>query len=170
MALIVEDGTGLLNSESYASVAFATQYFADRGVTAWGALASDTVREQLLRLSTDFMVSTYRNRWQGVRWRYNQALDWPRANVWRDDWDMISVNVVPTEVQQACAELALLASTQALLTGVINRSKKSIKLGPLEIEYDGDSEQLPRFANAVRRLGPLLSGGAGGNMARLSRA
>lgn len=35
MALIVEDGTGLSNAESYASVSYATTYFASIGVSGW---------------------------------------------------------------------------------------------------------------------------------------
>ena len=35
MAFVVEDGTGLSNSNSFVAVAFADSYFADRNQTAW---------------------------------------------------------------------------------------------------------------------------------------
>lgn len=49
MSLVTEDGTAKADAESYCTVAFATTYHSDRGNAAWAALASDTVREQLLR-------------------------------------------------------------------------------------------------------------------------
>ena len=47
MTLIVEDGTGLANAESYVSVADATTYHANIGNTAWAAITSDATKEQL---------------------------------------------------------------------------------------------------------------------------
>ena len=44
MALIVEDGTGLANAESYVSVADATTYHTNYGNTAWTAIIRSTAR------------------------------------------------------------------------------------------------------------------------------
>jgi hypothetical protein len=81
MALIVEDGTGLANAESYVSVAAATTYHANVGNTAWAAITSDTTKEQLLRKATDYMVAQYRLQYAGCRRYSTQSLDWPRLYV-----------------------------------------------------------------------------------------
>ena len=67
MSLEVEDGTGKATAESYISVVDASTYFTARAVTAWAALASDALREAALRKATEYMIATYRDRWQGVR-------------------------------------------------------------------------------------------------------
>lgn len=153
MTLIVEDGTGLSTAESYISVADATAYHAARGNAAWAALASDTVREQLLRKATEYMVGVYRARWAGYRYSITQALDWPRAYVpipdvtwgYRKNAATVPVDEVPTAVKNACAELALRASAadlqEDLEQGVIRE-----KVGPLEVEYDKASPQRKRYA------------------------
>ena len=43
--MIVENGTGLPNADSYVSVEFADSYFSARGVSAWVAL-TQTQKEQ----------------------------------------------------------------------------------------------------------------------------
>ena len=52
MSLVVEDGTGKADAESYISVADADTYHSNRGNTDWAALTT-TEKEQLLRGATD---------------------------------------------------------------------------------------------------------------------
>ena len=49
MALVVEDGTGLPDAESYVSVADCKSYLDARGRTAWGQL-TEPEQEQLIGL------------------------------------------------------------------------------------------------------------------------
>lgn len=56
--MIVEDGTGVINANSYASLADATTYFADRGVTAW-ASASTSQQSAALIIAADYIEATY---------------------------------------------------------------------------------------------------------------
>lgn len=82
MALVVENGTGLLNSESYISVVNARAYISDfYGATHPFYLLSDTVIEQLLRRASQYMEGKYEHRWRGYRQSYEQALAWPRTSV-----------------------------------------------------------------------------------------
>jgi hypothetical protein len=171
MALIVEDGSIVAGAESLVSVAEATTYHSNRGNSEWAALASDTVREQALRKATDYIGQVYRARWAGSRVSSIQTLDWPRAYVPRDDLKGASIenldfnggiyfypnDEVPTEVKNACAELALRASTDDLLpdlTQAIIREKVDV----LETEYDKYSSQLPRYSAIDRLLMPFLRG------------
>jgi len=163
MSLIVEDGTIVPGAESLTSVAEATAYHAARGNTAWDALATDTIREQCLRKGTDFMRQAYRSRWQGVKVDEDQALDWPRYDVVVDGY-VIDSDIVPAEVKNACAELALRASEGDLLAdqsqGVIRE-----KVGQIEVEYDRSSPQQARYSAIDAMLSPyLLAGGSGTSM------
>jgi hypothetical protein len=163
MALIVETGTGSATAESYISVADATTYHANRGNTAWAALASDTVREQVLRKATDYMEQVYRMRWAGVRATASQALSWPRDAVQIPDSpggyfgipNYIENNVVPDAVKNACAELALKSSSADLFADE-NRGVLSEKIGPIETQYDPNSSQTKRYKAIDGMLKPYL--------------
>ena len=177
MALIVEDGTGLADAESYCTLAFATGYHAARGNASWAAVATDAAKEALLRKATDFMVQAYRMRWDGYRLTATQALDWPRALVMRRDRvgvmsgysanSYYEANVVPPEVQRACAELGLRAITVDLAP---DQGRVTIreKIDVLEFEYAQGSLAYTQF-RAVEELLATFFGGAGKNSARVLR-
>jgi hypothetical protein len=78
MALIVEDGTGLANAESYISEADATAYWASRLNDAW-ANATAPQREASLRNAADYLSYVYG--WPGQPSTTTQRLSWPRAGV-----------------------------------------------------------------------------------------
>lgn len=82
-AVTVETGAGLADADSYLSLAEATARIAQRGAaTAWAALASDLVRNDMLRASAAFGIDAmFGPEWQGVRSLHTQALDWPRIGV-----------------------------------------------------------------------------------------
>jgi hypothetical protein len=170
MALITENGTGQATAESYTSVAEADLYFSNRANATWAALTTGN-KEASLRKATDYMLQTYRLRWNGTRINGVQALDWPRAYVKRQDYEYQGLNgatfiggfyyypsnEVPTEVKNACAELALKASADELspdLTQGVIREKVDV----LEITYDKYSPQSPRYVAIDRMLSPFLSG------------
>ena len=179
MALIVEDGSGKSDAESYCTVAFATAYHAARGNAAWAALADDATRESLLRKATDYMLQTYRLRWSGYRVTATQALDWPRSWVVRPDLtsaamggyaptSYLASDVVPVEVQKACAELALRASTIDLAPDVA-RVKTREKIDVLEFEYSEGSPAYTQF-RAVDNLLVGYFGGSAMGSAKVVRA
>lgn len=166
MALIVEDGSEVSGAESYVSVTDATAYHAARGNAAWAALASDTVREQLLRQATDYMVEVYRSAWQGTRVTGTQALDWPRDDVIVDEF-AVDADIVPTAVKNACAALALKASSGALAADQ-TQTKTRVKVGPIETEFDPYSPQTKRYLSIDRMLAPYLA--SSGPSVRLVRS
>lgn len=165
MTLIVEDGTGLSNAESYISVADATTYHANRGNTAWADLASDTIREQHLRKATAYLDQMYSRRWQGSVINATMSLDWPRAWVIREDfggfvrgenyYNYYPSDEVPQEVKDATCEAAL-SSVAGLLLAEQGQGVIREKVGPLEVEYDRNSPQRRRFPIIDGLLAPLL--------------
>lgn len=172
MSLIVEDGSGKSNSESYISVADADAYHSNRGNATWATLTT-TVKEQLLRKSTDYMVAVYRLRWDGYRYVDTQALDWPRLYVpVRDICTVnsyqiyVDPNIVPVQVKNACAEFALKANSEDLLvdqTQVVTREK----VGPIEVEYDKFSPQYKRYLQIENALSIYFASSA--NQVKLMR-
>jgi hypothetical protein len=169
MALIVEDGTGLLNAESYASVAEADAYHLARGGEAsWVDLDTD-IKEQLLRKASDYLVESYRMRWKGVRNKQDQALDWPRTGVIHEEtFEVINgqfaypsytvaSNVVPREVKTATIVLALKAKAGEL-SADLERAVLSETVGPLSVTYDRGSPEQKRYPQIDGMLTPYLKG------------
>nr|WP_315467149.1 DnaT-like ssDNA-binding protein [uncultured Undibacterium sp.] len=167
MSLIVEDGTGKSDAESLCSLSDANAYHAARGNAAWGALASDDLREQSLRKATDFITQMYRLKWQGIRSKVTQALDWPRISVYIEDYPVLTT-IVPTDVKNACAELALKAST-TVLAADLKQGVKSKKVGPIETVYDEHSNRSPRYLAVERMLEPYFKSG-GSTLIQVNRS
>ena len=160
MSLEVELGTGSATAESYISVADASTYHSNRGNTAWASLSTDAIREQCLRKATDFMRQAYRSRWQGYKVNEDQALDWPRYGVEVEGYAVDS-DIVPTEVKNACAELALKASS-ADLNPDLTQGVLSEQVGSISVTYDKNSPQRTRYAAIDAMLAPYLKAGGGG--------
>ena len=162
MSLIVEDGTGVVGAESYATEAQATAYFSNRGVAAWTAVEN---KEAALRKATDYMVQNYRLAWKGCRVDPEQALDWPRSGCYVSGYllgkfssdYLIPSNVVPNEVRNACIELALKASSEDLNSD-LTQQVLSEKVGPLAVTYSEHSPQYKRFRAVDMSLRHLLVG------------
>lgn len=174
MALIVEDGTGKSDAESYISVADADTYHSNRGNTAWADLTT-TVKEQLLRKATDYLVQAYRMRWKGVRVSATQALDFPRNFMEREDYEASSLNGyqmiggnyyypsdnVPAEVKTSCAELALKANSGELAPD-LSRATIREKVDVIEVEYDKNAPQYTKYRAIDNAVAPYLAIGSSG--------
>lgn len=163
MTLIVEDGTGLSTAESYISVADAGTRHTNLGNTAW--TGTDAVKESALRRATQYMLQAYRGNWQGTRMNSTQALDWPRAWVSVDGY-AVATNIVPTEVANACADLALRALS-ADLNADLSPPVIREKVGPIETEYAAYGPERTRYPAIDMMLAPYL--GRGGSSFGLVR-
>lgn len=160
MALVVEDGTGLANAESYCSVAAATAFHASIGASdSWDAVEN---KEAALRKATQFLTKAYNGRWAGKRATAMQALDWPRSGVRWDDspsgWR--SETSVPVEVRNATAELALKSEAGDLLQDV-GRETLSESVGEISVTYAQGSERQTTYASADGWLSSLLASSGG---------
>lgn len=165
MTLIVETGAGLANAESYISVANADARHSAFGNTAW--TGTDAAKESALRRATAYMLQAYRTRWKGTRFSETQALDWPRYVPDLIDGWHVNTDVVPAEVANACADLAIKALA-GTLNSDLERAIVREKVGPLETEYSPYSPQAKRYPAIDQALAPYLTGSSA--MARLVRA
>jgi hypothetical protein len=160
MSLIVEDGTGRSDAESYCSVATADTYHTAFGNAAWAALL-EADKEAALRQATRYLDSKYANRWLGTRVYEDQALAFPRSGI--EDYDGFTVDAdsVPIKIQNATAEMALHSLTDDLLPnedtpGVIKR--EAVRVGSIEedIEYMGGKTSVKKYTVAQAFVAPYI--------------
>lgn len=169
MALIVEDGSGKADAESYLSVADATAHHLKMGnKEAWAAVGNEATKEALLRQGANYLRDRYLGQWQGQATVHTQRLDWPRTGTVSRTGAFIAINVVPEEVKAACAELALKAASAALMPDTTQKVKRE-KVGPIEVEYDEFSPSSAVFIAIDSMLAALLKPGfaSGVNMPRM---
>ena len=134
MALTVENGNGLYNSNAYVSIADANAYFVDHGnPDTWSSL-TDVQKESAIRYATYYLDGQYI--WAGEVRTVTQKLGWPRIGAYDSEGRAITETAVPTQVVAACCELALL-HTEAALNSTFARGGaiKIEKIGSIETEY-----------------------------------
>ena len=166
MTIVVEDGSGRSDAESYVSVSEADAYLAARNRTDW-ATQPIPQREAALRIATEYLDRTYGLRWLGYRLSDAQALTWPRRQVKPNGYlGYLPSTAIPMAVRNASIELAFASLSIDLSPDLMNQSTsggavKREKIGPIEIEYTegvvastGNS-----FVTINGMLAPLLASG-----------
>lgn len=142
MAFVVEDGTGLATATSLVSVADADTYWTDRvgDNAAWLALDEDVKQRQLI-LASDYMRNTRRYNWTGNRKLVTQRQPWPRTGAFERGAGAIGDSVVPFQVVEAVAYLALGATNPTTLQPDLERGNAiaSESVGSLSVSYRPDA-------------------------------
>lgn len=161
MALVVEDGTGLTGSNSYASVAEATDYYdVDRTATFWASLTNEQ-REEYLQWATRILDAKVK--WRGLKRSETQALAWPRTGAYDREGYAIASTIVPKPVKAALFELMKYLHTNDLTSGPDVGNLKSVKVDVVEVVYQDDTSQstLPSIINyLLTGLGRMIHGGS----------
>lgn len=154
MALIIEDGTGKPDAQSYASVETLRAYAKARGES----IPSDTPScERLLLIAMDYMRGLD---YIGERASKEQAHDWPRVGVVIDGFPYAK-HELPRQLEQAQCALAIEAQRIELLpTAPANTSGPVIEqtVGPITTVYanTGRVRSVPAVAKADVLLRVLL--------------
>ena len=167
MSIIVEDGTGLSNAESLASVQYFKDYHSARGNTTASSML-DAAIEAALRKASDYFLQIYRARWKGDRTTTTQALDWPRVGVIVDVYTVIESDDIPKDIKNAFCELAYKSVSGDLLQDVSSHVIRQ-KVDTLEVEYQPNTRQTKRYSAVESLLQPYLKSG-GTNSIELFRA
>ena len=147
MAFIVDDGTGLANANSLASVAEFNAYCSDRGIDI-SKFATDTDKENALVLGADYLKTVYYDSWIGEKLKETQALPFPRV--------VSGDTIFPTDIKYANIELALKANDSELLKDVGQRVIKE-KVSSLEVTYSEYSDEQQSYTNVYNLVRPFLS-------------
>lgn len=173
MALIVEDGTGKSDAESYESVANGDIYWANRSsdplFLSWDG-AGEPGKEEALRVSTQEVDAENEPFWKGEKGSSLQALDWPRFNAFDSSGYSFDNFSVPVELTSYILERAARYIANIALgvipdidapSGSIIREK--IKAGPVELDtsYAGGASPAKTFPKLETLITSLIDGGGG---------
>lgn len=166
MALIVEDGTGLADAQSYAAAADADTYFTERNETAWtAALLAD--KEIALIKASEYADVKWGAKLRGLPLTQTQSLAFPRSVF--VDRKLRTVSGVPTDWVRAVYEYALLVINSIDLyptQEVVDQKKvasESVTIGPITTSktYDNTvgTNSLNYFAKADALAKTFTKGG-----------
>jgi len=157
MALVVEDGSGIANADSYISLADARTLLNNLGQDLD---LVDATAEQQLRLAKDY-VDSFRDKFKGYKGTREQSLQFPRHNVYIDGW-LFPSDQVPTEIKEAQAIAAYeVAQGETLQSTGSGRKVQSEKLDVLEISYFKNSatESSKIYKRVIDKLKAFMSAG-----------
>lgn len=158
MSFIVEDGTGVADANSYATVEYADSYFKDRNITSWSGSA--TIKQALLIRATDYINTRFDGRFKGEQVYTEepaQVMAFPRTEFTPN---------MPVNLLKATCEYALRAKVADLApdlkTGAGGHSivSEKSKVGPLEKETHYDTQKqasvIKSYPAADMLIKPLL--------------
>lgn len=123
MAFVPEDGSGLATANSLIEIAFADEYFSDRGNTVWPALSEEQKRAAAI-LGTTYVSTQYNFR--GEKLNQMQGTAFPRTGVY-DPAGNVALGI-PNCVQFCVCEMAVRASQGDLIPDpVFDENGRAIK-------------------------------------------
>lgn len=155
MPLIVEDGTGIEDADSYVSLDDARTLAASRGIVLSAVDAE--LSPQLI--SAADRVTSYEGCFTGQRVTGEQGLSYPRNNAFRYGASLPNTSV-PKELKLAQVTLAGMMEAGIEIWAQGFDGVKSEKIGPLAIEYadaKADSVGNPDLPQIESILQPLFA-------------
>ncbi len=164
MALVIEDGSGKTNAQSYVSVADVQAYGVTYGLTTTG------LTEAMVMRAMRYLEDIYFERWIGVKKTEEQALAWPRAWATRKDGYTQGESTIPVEVKNAVSALAIRAITSTSLAPDITRSDAVLEeeVGPIRVKYRDNAPTVTIYRDVDAMLKPVLA--MTGNSGRIWRS
>lgn len=134
VAIAVEDGTGMTDSNAYVSVADADDYHEMRlHNTTWTG-AINTTKEIALMWATKLLDASVE--WDGWKYTEDQALEWPRDGVSDRAGYEIDVDEIPQFLKDATAEYAMHLIASDLTAEDGTKGFKRLRAGSLELEIN----------------------------------
>lgn len=165
MTLIVEDGTGLSNADSYVSVLGADTYVGDTFFSGSWSTTSTPDKEKLLKNATRLLDSFYD--FKGEKTVSTSSLRWPRTGVFDNDGVEVASNIVPKGIVFATVEMAIALQNNNFLAENDARGISSLKVDVIEIQFER-SEKTWKIPSSVshylRGLGYAVTGSRVGNL------
>ena len=139
ITLTVEDGTRPTGANTYAALADANAYWADRGNATW-ADATDDEKAAALIQATDYL--------NGLSWTGRKVairtMAWPRIDVEVDGY-AVGSDEIPDEVVQACCYMAGEIIGGANPLAATDRPLTKLTAGSVSMEWDSSSSQAPQY-------------------------
>lgn len=159
--IVVEDGTGLADANSYASENTADTYFDDRADTDWSSSSNDA--EAALIRATQALDILYRSKYPGTRVNgRSQGLEWPRQDATDINGYTIAETEVPIEVIEATCELAKRERiTPGSAMPDLERAVKSVKAGSVSVDFAANAREDTLYQIVDGIMSNLVGGGPG---------
>ncbi len=162
MALVVEDGTGVVTANAYATVEEVDEILSVNIHSQWSLITDPATKENLIRWASRILDE--RVKWFGKKTHPTSGLAWPRRDVKDREGTLIDDNVVPLAVKVAAAELAdhLLAGDPETANTGSNITTLQVDVVMLKFDARLDAERFPpNLAKILYGLG-YMSFGRGG--------
>ena len=162
LTLIVEDGTGVQNANTYLTVAEAETILDNLGYSFDAALSEDQ-KEQFLIRSASYLESFW-NQYQGNKNSCDQGLQWPRYGACIYNC-AVANDVVPDQIKQAQALGTYYESNSQSLQPITSGQTVKMKeiAGAVKKEYfdNGSVDGVTQFRDIQNLLKPTFKfGGA----------
>lgn len=149
--LIVEDGTGLPDADSYITIDEFKTYAASYGIDI--SAYDDAKIETSCRVGTMWVDTAYR--YKGTKLNAMQALEFPRNGC--TDWSGYPVVGVPARVKQATAYMTAQANAGPIYTDVDHGGMiKSEAVGPISVTYMDGAPSQKTYTTANNLLAPYV--------------
>lgn len=100
--LIVEDGTGVANANTYADESYLATYASDRGYAIPGSVQ---LQQQYLLQAMDYLFY-FTDKWVGTKTDDANSLDWPRQDGFKNSVEIPS-DSIPAELLNAQCQLVV---------------------------------------------------------------
>lgn len=147
---------GSPNSDSFVTLAEAESYQANRLHNAAWASASDPDKEAALKWATRLLDN---QKWVGRRVDEEQALRWPRYDVYDQDDFYVDSASIPQFLKNATSELAYLLVIADRTAESGTDGFKKIKVGSIELEIDSIDRIRPISSAVWNMIAPYVSSG-----------
>lgn len=153
--LVVEDGTGVTSSNTYASSAEFDTYTTDRAITLSGSYTN----AELLILAMDYIESL---EYKGYKVLSTQSLQWPRTGVYIDSY-YNDDDTIPDELKNAQMQTAVAIDAGNNPLQTIPRQTVREKVGEIEVQYSSGANSVVIDKKISYFLRKLLKSGTGGS-------
>lgn len=172
-AIIVEDGSGVPNANSYVDAAQITEFLETFGVVPTATIES-------LAITSAMFLSISASCWPGCRATDVQGMDWPRkdAYIGSCSYTPFPSDQIPSQIKQAQL-FAALAAAQGInlfpsFDPTAEGSVKREEIGPLKTEYFGSNSaemygSMPTLPAVTKLLAEVTGNGCGAGLLRTIR-
>jgi hypothetical protein len=158
--IVVEDGSIVASANSYVSAADLSTYATDRGITINGTAAVLLIQAMDYLEQQDF---------QGYKYTDDQALQWPRGDVYIDGY-YVSVSTIPQSLIDAQCEIALAIDGGDNPLANVERETTSETVGPISVTYSSNAFPATYLTAVANKLKKLLKPGSSLANAVVTRA
>lgn len=135
---IVETGEALSNATAYLTVEELQQYWDNIGYD-YSTLTNDQIKQYINRCSK-IIDNTYIKRFNGVRAKQQQSLEWPRIGAYYADGWWVDNNTIPVEIKNAVAEMVYGVAVNSANVQPVDKSTTAVTQESVKVDVISESK------------------------------